>query len=168
MPIDGSPRRPRRFAHTVESLKGKTKLHTSTGCWEWQLSLSSHGYGQPSHKGKVYGAHRLMFMLSNPDISIAGKTICHHCDNRKCINPAHLYAGTPLSNMRDMIARGRAKPTGHPGETHPSAKLTAERVRIIRLMLKDGFGYRSLAKIFRVDRTTIRGIAKGRYWKTIE
>lgn len=164
---DGNQRRSRREAFTVEELSKCSVVDSVTGCWNWTLSLNIHGYGQATHKAVHWGAHRLMFHLLHPSMNLKGKSICHHCDNRRCINPEHLYAGTPLSNMRDMINRGRQKFTGCPGERHPSAKLTEEQVREIRKRNAAGEGYRKLATIYGIDRTGIQDIVKRRTWKCV-
>jgi hypothetical protein len=79
------------------------------GCWIWQLSLRTDGYGQVSHKhGKPTAAHRRMwFALYGENPWDEGKYICHSCDVRPCINPLHLWKGTPLDNNRDRDAKGR-------------------------------------------------------------
>jgi hypothetical protein len=154
--------------HTTETLRERCEVKPATDCWEWMMSFNSHGYGQVRHAGESYLAHRLMFSLCNPDMNMKGVFVCHHCDNPACINPIHLYAGTPLSNMRDRRERKRAGYAGHPGEEHPSAKLTEELVvEIRRRHAQGGIGYRNLGKIYGVDRTVIRGIVKGKYWKNV-
>lgn len=77
----------------------------ATGCWEW-VGAKSRGYGQLTHKGKHYTAHR--FAFSNLVEPIAEDMwILHHCDNRACINPEHMYQGTPTDNRADMLNRQR-------------------------------------------------------------
>lgn len=166
MPIDGKPRRSRHALHTVESLRERVSVDKKTGCWNWKMSLNSHGYGQARHGDVSMTAHRLMFILANPNVSIGSGWICHHCDNRACLNPEHLYLGTPASNQDDRVRR---KPNsfsgGKKGEEHQDAKLTERAVRAIR---KSPLGYRKLAAIYGVDRTTIK-LAKRRItWKHIK
>lgn len=78
-------------------------------CLEWTGGVGRHGYGQVypprPHNGPIL-AHRLAFAIATgtlPD----GAFILHSCDNRRCVNPAHLRAGTHVENMADMVARGR-------------------------------------------------------------
>ena len=87
-----------------------------TDCILWEHSLDSHGYGKQKYGGKIKGAHVLAWMAYNGPVP-DGKQINHHCDVRRCINPAHLYAGTPKQNMADRRARGRAR-NGNTDKTH--------------------------------------------------
>ena len=160
-------RRSEGSAYTVQEMEANSVV-SKNGCWEWTMSTNMHGYGQARHLGITHGAHRLMFMLSHPRIDISACLICHTCDNRKCINPDHLYAGTHKSNMHDMISRGRDNFVGCPnGERHKDAKLTEKKVIAIRARNNAGEGYRVLAKAYGVDRTTIKYIVKRVTWKHV-
>ena len=73
------------------------------------MSIRFDGYGQLTRSKKVHLAHRLSFELSKGPIP-EGMHVCHSCDNRRCINPDHLWLGTNLDNLRDMFAKGRNPP----------------------------------------------------------
>lgn len=84
------------------------------GCWNWTGALS-RGYGQLTHNGKHQTAHRFVFNNFVEPIE-DGMWVLHHCDNRRCVNPHHLYQGTPVDNRADMLTRQRW--------SHPWAKRT--------------------------------------------
>ena len=77
-------------------------------CWEWQGSLFNSGYGHFICHCKSYRAHRVSYFLYNGTLS-KDLFICHKCDNRKCVNPKHLFQGTSQENCQDMIKKGRLK-----------------------------------------------------------
>lgn len=78
---------------------------SSRDCWEWTGALS-RGYGQITYFGKHFTAHRFALSVLREPIK-PGAWVLHHCDNRLCINPDHLYQGTPIDNRRDMLERNR-------------------------------------------------------------
>ena len=82
-------------------------LECESGCHEWQSTIKRDGYGQFWMDGKSVPAHRVAHTLFKGGIP-DGLLVLHHCDNRKCVNPEHLYAGTAKDNVRDMHSRGRA------------------------------------------------------------
>ncbi len=75
----------------------------TNACWEW-IGGTTSGYGRFWLKGRFIPAHR--FLASIPPDMLA----CHKCDNRRCVRPSHIFAGTPLDNTRDCIAKGRFRP----------------------------------------------------------
>lgn len=77
-----------------------------SGCREWQGSLGSNGYGQVYYRGRQHKAHRVSWIESHGTIP-AGLCVLHRCDNRRCINPEHLFLGTVADNARDMMEKGR-------------------------------------------------------------
>jgi hypothetical protein len=96
-------------------------------CWEWTAALHTKGYGWFSLDGRPRAAHRLALEAALRRQLAEGMMACHTCDNRKCVNPAHLYEGTALDNARDLTARSRVY-----GEKHHTAKLSDADVAWVR------------------------------------
>ena len=78
-----------------------------TGCWNWSGVLTKNGYGRTTHKDRPISAHRLSYLIFNGEIP-AGMCVLHRCDNRRCVNPDHLFLGTHRDNMVDMKSKGRS------------------------------------------------------------
>lgn len=78
----------------------------NSGCLLWTGAYNNSGYGKITHECRELSAHRVAWEMQNGPIP-NGMMVCHHCDVRECINPAHLYLGTALENNRDAVRRGR-------------------------------------------------------------
>ena len=77
----------------------------ATPCWFWKLGTFPNGYGQLWQLGE-WSAHRVSYAAFVGPIP-KGMCVLHRCDNKPCVNPDHLWAGTNVDNMRDMVAKGR-------------------------------------------------------------
>lgn len=138
-------------AATKEFIKNRVKVEDE--CWIWQLSCMSNGYGAIWHCGKVQTAQRVVWDLWNGPIP-DGLHVCHVCDNRKCVNPAHLFLGTNHENRLDSVSKGRHKFPVFTGTDHPNSKLSWHDVECIR---RSSFTTK-LAAQFGVSKTTIRRV----------
>lgn len=88
----------------------RTVAFSPTGCWIWQGAKQSKGYASiriGGKQGRTYSVHRLVAEAYHGAIP-AGGMVCHTCDVRDCVNPAHLYIGTAETNAADAVQRGRA------------------------------------------------------------
>jgi len=130
-------------------------------CWIWKAATNSKGYGVIGLQGKLKLAHRVSFEIANGEIP-EGMLILHQCDNRLCCNPSHLFLGTHLDNMADMVAKGRQAS----GEKNARSKLTIEAVKEMRsLYLNGNYSFKKLGEEFGISSTSTRGIIRGDYWK---
>jgi len=155
----------------IERLLGHTKI-TKIGCWEWQASCYWHGYGQfnicrNGVLSKKY-AHRVAYEVFVGPIK-DGLFICHHCDNKKCIRPSHLFQGTQTDNMRDMMQKNRANNTVKAkGSRHHMSKLKEEEARLLLFLARrTNLSHRKLGLMFRISQATANKIIKRVHWKHV-
>jgi hypothetical protein len=90
-----------------EVLVQNRAIDPDTGCWNWLGAPLNTGYCQVIVGGVRWSVHRIsahLFLGLDPD---SGLMALHHCDNRRCFNPDHLYIGTQADNMRDVVVRDR-------------------------------------------------------------
>ena len=125
-------------------------------CWEWSGYIAVTGYGQLRYAKKLRYAHRVSYELNVGEIP-DGMCVCHKCDNRSCVNPAHLWIGTKSDNQRDMKEKGRAHgPLG-------GVRLTDEDVREIRASVENNC---ALARRYGVSHSHVSRVKRGlkRQW----
>lgn len=149
----------------AHNLEGKYTVDENTGCWEWQRHKNEDGYGTVRLNGKMWKAHRAAYALFVGDIA-ADMRVCHRCDNPGCVNPEHLFLGTQLDNIQDMLTKGRGnKPNGTRVNT---AKLTEEIVLKIRELYATGeYSQAKLAKMFSVAQPQVCRLINRTSWKHI-
>lgn len=130
---------------------GPTQPNMNTRCWVWRGSRRTGGYGQfwLGDEGSE-GAHRVSWLIHYGPVP-PEMLVCHRCDNRACVRPAHLFLGTTQDNTADMIAKGRS----------PHVRLSDDDVAEIRRILSVQITVSDLARRFGVDRRTIYRIERG-------
>lgn len=143
--------------NTVEDFYKRYKI-MDNGCWEWQYGLTD-GYGRFTFNNKIYLAHRYSYELHIGPIP-NGLYVCHHCDNRKCVNPNHLFLGTHDDNMKDKLSKNRSAK----GINHGLSKLTNAQVLEIRNSNESQI---NLAKKYNVTKTAICLIKNRKRWDHI-
>jgi hypothetical protein len=132
-------------------------------CWEWIRSKDIKGYGQIYYNGSMQHAHRISWIVENNKQIPLGMCVCHHCDNRSCVNPKHLFLGTIQDNNLDKVMKGRC--ASLKGEENPSSKLKLNDVIFIRNFPRKWGSGSYLSKRFNVKPCTISSILQNRIWK---
>jgi HNH endonuclease/helix-turn-helix protein len=138
-------------------------------CWEWQAFCSKYGYGQFYMSWgyrRPNPAHRVAWEITNGEIP-DGLWVLHKCDNRRCVNPEHLFLGTPKENTQDMIQKGRRVAGRYPqrGELSRTRKLSQSQVDYIRQRYALGdISQKQLGLEIGVDQSTISVIVNGKRW----
>lgn len=131
-------------------------------CVEWSHCIRHDGYGEVRYPDKTKAIVSRVAMSYYLGRKLdRSELVCHHCDNRKCYNPKHLFLGSDKDNSDDKISKQR-----HAfGERHGLTSLTREQVNFIKesLILKT-YKAVELAKMFSVSQATISNIKKGKTW----
>lgn len=153
----------------TEKIYFESKFVKTAGCWEWNGFITPYGYGVFSFLGKQEQAHRASYRLYVEEIP-DGLFVCHHCDNRRCVNPAHFFIGTQADNLGDARIKGRwkgRKPNIF-GEAHHKAKLKIPQVIEIR-RLCDGRlkTQKEIAKEFGISHNMVSLIGRRQNWKSV-
>ncbi len=146
----------------LERFREKVKVQPS-GCHEWQGAIGDSGYGQFFYSSGTYKgtrnirAHRVAYIIATGETLTSKDYICHTCDNRRCVNPEHLFKGDARINAHDAIEKGR----------HPSAKLGKKDVERMYQEYDKGATVKELSKRFGVHDRTVRNIVAGRSYKNL-
>lgn len=138
------------------------KVQKTDGCWLWTGRPFGGGYGSLRVDDRRLLAHRVSWQLhfgAPPD----DLCVCHKCDVRLCVNPAHLFLGTHQENSLDALAKGR-----HPrGETQGRAKLREADVLEIRRLHASGVGGTAISKQYGLASRTVFDILQRKHWKHV-
>ena len=128
-------------------------------CWPYPGPLSSTGYAHYKEDGRETSAHRESYRttLGNPE----GLCVCHHCDNRRCVNPTHLFLGTPADNHADAMAKDRHSR----GERNGASKLTAGQVLAIR---EDARRQTAIASEYGISQAEVSEIKLRHHWRHLQ
>lgn len=140
-----------------------------TKCWVFQGSVNDKGYPQIKIPGtrRIVSCHRLALMIRDGSWNYNSKQFaCHTCDNKRCVNPSHLYWGDHNSNMRDAAERHRWAPTARnqQGINNGNAKLTEKDVKYIRFLIAEGFNNKQIARKMSMTHQSISLIRLGKSW----
>lgn len=147
----------------LDRLLAKTTF-TANDCWMCYAGGLSSRYGTIWFNGENLSCHHASWLLFKGVIPI-GFHVLHSCDVKRCINPSHLFLGTPQDNMQDKHFKGRNDP--RPGELNPYAVLTEDKVITIRQMYQEGQRQQDIADFFGVSQSVISNICNYKTWSHV-
>jgi hypothetical protein len=138
------------------------EVNPVSGCWEWLGACNSKGYGRMWLKPRVVQAHRYS-LATYTGKALRKMSALHHCDNPRCVNPEHLFAGTQRDNVVDCYRKGRKLRAGK----HPNARLEPGDIPVIKQLRANGFTYRAIAARYSMSVAAIYKICIDRAWTHI-
>lgn len=144
----------------IERFWSRIDIRGEDECWNWTAAKTLQGVGALWVNGRNLYAPRIAYFLEHG--KSADNFVCHHCDNRTCCNPKHIYDGTHADNMRDRQVRCRTNSDF--GEQNGGHKLTTQSILEIRRRRADGESRAAIAIEFGVCKQTITKITGRRCW----
>jgi hypothetical protein len=137
-------------------LLARTKVMASE-CWHYETATIVN-YGGIRYLDRNMKTHRASWLVHRSPVP-EGLCVLHRCDNRRCVNPEHLWLGTKTDNLADKVARGRHTTT---------SKLSPDDVRKIKALLAEGNSCGAIARQFNVSESHVRAIKHGRRYAHVE
>lgn len=150
------------MARPVEgSFDDRFVINKDTNCWEWTRGLTYKGYASYWFSGEPITGHRFSYARTFGAIP-ANLQVLHKCDNRKCVNPDHLFLGTNYDNTQDRVKKNRSCQ----GVKHKDAKLDEQIILLIREQYMSGnYSKRAIARGLGVSHTCVINVLNNKTWK---
>jgi hypothetical protein len=151
----------------LERFEGLFERNGDDECWPWKTEPVRRQSGRGGYAQFMWEAgppktqvmaHRASWRIYRGEIP-EGMHVCHSCDNRRCVNPNHLFLGTARDNTLDMIAKNRAALP-----FRAKARLTKEQVVAIYL---DDRWYGEIAPEYGIGRQMVGCIKRGGAYRDI-
>lgn len=137
-------------------------LGSECGCWIWLGGETSKGYGALRFRGKPMRAHHVSYILHHGEVPTHLR-VCHTCDTPLCVNPAHLWLGTQLENIKDRQMKARQAV----GERNARSLLTEAKVREIRGHFASGLSRAAIGRMVGRSFHTVSSVVKRLSWKHV-
>lgn len=163
-----SPRMARKTPRPLlERIYKRVQVDEETQCWNISGVKDKGGYAHVhmsiNGEKQTIGAHRAVaHIFHGLDLDSRYQFACHRCDNPGCVNPDHIFVGTPQDNIADCISKGRF--TVRRGEANSSAKISEQDVLTIRKRYADGETQAAIAEDYSMDQTAISMIVLRKNW----
>jgi hypothetical protein len=158
-----------------DAIEARVEKIPGVSCWAWKGLYSTNGYGMFKRNKKMIMAHRGSYEAFKGSIP-KEMYVCHSCDNSWCVNPDHLFLGTPKDSMLDKVRKGRhSRGTIHSqkikaseafrksivfGESHNQSKLSNQQRKQILELESQGKKHKDIAEMFGVTTSLIYAIKK--------
>lgn len=133
----------------IQHFKSKFIINSENNCWEW-IKPEKYGYGRYYHNYKHHQAHRFSWILFKGQLENSNIYVCHSCDNKKCVNPDHLWLGDAKSNFEDSKLKKR--------HHQNKSKFTLDQQNEIRIKYKQIQSIKKIAKKYNVSKRLIWNI----------
>lgn len=143
-------------------------------CLIWTGAKAGSGYGMiRGIDGRMTGTHQLSYRLYHGGIP-KGKQVCHRCDNKLCVEPAHLFQCTQQENINDCISKGRSAKGSdlnhlpQVGQLNNAAKLNESMVLEIRALSKQGESQASIGRKLGISNKLVWCVVNRKTWTHID
>lgn len=139
------------------------KVNKTEYCWNWIAGCDKDSYGLFKYYRKTRRASQICMIITHGGIP-ENLWVLHTCDNPKCVNPEHLYFGTPSQNNYDRENRGRGRCCK--GSLNGANKLIEQQVLEIRTLFGKITG-RKIAIKYNITPSSVSLIVNRKVWKHI-
>jgi hypothetical protein len=159
----------RKRVDPVKRFWSKVDIGSADECWEWNGPISNCGYGNFSVGGKrspdfrQWAAHRYAWFITHGEL-LPELNVCHKCDNRRCVNPNHLFLGTNADNVRDKVKKQRQAR----GSKQGHSKIAETDISVIVRLYNDGKSQREIGEMVGLSQATISRILRRDLWTHVE
>jgi hypothetical protein len=152
-----------KYKTPLEAYESNVIKNNDNECWGWKGKDNGKCYGILSYKPEPWAIHRYSYTIHNGIIP-NGMYVLHKCDNPICSNPKHLFLGTNLDNINDMLQKGRnAK-----GEMLPHTSINSETALIIKEMLSFDKRMIDISRQLKVGYSLVNAIKRNNSWKHVQ